>query len=54
MRSIRMFREMGMDETALGVDARNPVGALRLYQSVGYREVSRFAFFNKEIQRRKS
>jgi ribosomal protein S18 acetylase RimI-like enzyme len=47
--SIHMFREMGMEETALGVDVRNPFGALRLYQSVGYREVSRFTFFNKEM-----
>jgi len=34
--SIRMFREMGMEETALGVDADNPNGALQLYKSMGY------------------
>ncbi len=34
--SIQMFIEMGMEETALGVDVDNPNGALRLYESVGY------------------
>ncbi|MBI3158957.1 MAG: GNAT family N-acetyltransferase [Chloroflexi bacterium] len=34
--SMKMFREMGMTETALGVDAQNPNGALQLYESVGY------------------
>jgi mycothiol synthase len=47
--SIRMFRDMGMEETALGVDSQNPSGALGLYESVGYREVRRHTFFNKAI-----
>ncbi|NSW50993.1 MAG: GNAT family N-acetyltransferase [Anaerolineae bacterium] len=34
--SIRMFRDMGMEETALGVDSENPNGALKLYESMGY------------------
>jgi GNAT superfamily N-acetyltransferase len=34
--SIRMFRDMGMEETHLGVDADNTSGALRLYQNMGY------------------
>ena len=37
--SIRMFKDMGMEETALGVDVENPNGALKLYTSLGYREV---------------
>ena len=36
--SIRMFKDMGMTETALGVDADNPSGALKLYTSLGYEE----------------
>ena len=48
--SIRMFRDMGMEETALGVDSQNPSGALGLYESVGYREVRRHTFFNKAIE----
>jgi len=50
VQSIRMFREMGMEETALGVDTQNPSGALRLYESVGYREVKRHTFFNKAME----
>jgi GNAT superfamily N-acetyltransferase len=48
--SIRMFREMGMQETALGVDTRNPSGALGLYESVGYQAVQRHTFFNKRME----
>lgn len=36
VQSIEMFRQMGMDETALGVDVENPNGALKLYEGVGY------------------
>ena len=32
VQSIQMFAEMGMQETALGVDVQNPHGALRLYE----------------------
>jgi mycothiol synthase len=39
--SMRMFRDMGMTETALGVHTDNPTGAFRLYESLGYRVVSR-------------
>jgi mycothiol synthase len=49
VQSICMFREMGMEETALGVDTQNPSGALRLYESLGYCEVKRHTFFNKEM-----
>lgn len=34
--SIKMFRDMGMEETALGVDAENPNHALTLYEGIGY------------------
>jgi ribosomal protein S18 acetylase RimI-like enzyme len=37
-RSIKMFQEMGMEETCLGVDTENPNGAKQLYESVGYVE----------------
>ena len=50
VQSIRMFREMGMEETALGVDTQNPSGALRLYEGVGYREVRRHTFFDKVME----
>lgn len=35
-RSIQMHRDLGMTETALGVDAENPNGARQLYESMGY------------------
>ena len=39
VQSIQMFEQMGMDETALGVDTQNPHGALNLYERGGYREI---------------
>jgi mycothiol synthase len=50
VQSILMFREMGMAETALGVDTENPSGALALYESVGYRPARRHTFYGKVIQ----
>lgn len=35
--SMRRFAADGMDAAALGVDVQNPSGALRLYESLGYR-----------------
>jgi mycothiol synthase len=36
--SVKMFQDMGFEETSLGVDTENPNGALQLYESVGYKE----------------
>jgi len=36
VQSMQELRELGMKETALGVDTQNPTGALRLYLGVGY------------------
>jgi ribosomal protein S18 acetylase RimI-like enzyme len=30
------LRERGFDQAALGVDAENPTGALRLYERLGF------------------
>lgn len=49
VQSMRMFKEMGMTETALGVDAENLSGALRLYQSLGYRKVKMGITFRKPM-----
>ena len=48
-RSIRMFQEMEYDETALGVDVKNPSGALHLYESVGYTVVKGSATYRKPM-----
>jgi ribosomal protein S18 acetylase RimI-like enzyme len=48
-RSVKMFQEMDMEETALGVDVQNPNGALNLYESVGYKEIKRITIFRKKL-----
>jgi mycothiol synthase len=40
-RALRALRDRGMIEAALGVDAQNETGALRLYEKMGFREASR-------------
>jgi ribosomal protein S18 acetylase RimI-like enzyme len=50
VQSMQMFKDMGMEETALGVDTENLSGALRLYQGVGYREVQRFITYRKVLE----
>jgi mycothiol synthase len=49
VQSMQMFKELGMTETALGVDAENLSGALNLYQSVGYQEDNRGITFRKPL-----
>ena len=39
--ALRALRDRGMTEAALGVDAQNETGALRLYESMGFRAVFR-------------
>lgn len=47
--TIDALRERGMTEAALGVDAENPSGALRLYESVGFRPESHAITFRKPV-----
>jgi mycothiol synthase len=49
-RSMRMFRELGMTETAHGVAADNPSGALQLYTDLGYRVHKEFITFRREME----
>ena len=49
VQSIRMFQEMGMEETSLGVFVDNPSGALRLYESVGYETLHRYMAYRKSL-----
>jgi mycothiol synthase len=48
-RSMRLLQEQDMTEAGLGVDAQNPNGALRLYESLGYRETMRFMTYEKPL-----
>lgn len=47
--TFKVLRERGMTEGALGVDAQNPTGALRVYESVGFRPVSQSTTYRKPI-----
>lgn len=50
VKSIEMFRDMGFDDTALGVDTENPNGALELYQSVGYETDKTWISYRKPLK----
>ena len=50
VQSMKMFKEMGMTETALGVDAENTSGALRVYESCGYRQVKKSIIYRKPLE----
>jgi GNAT superfamily N-acetyltransferase len=47
--SMRMFKEMGMTETAHGVDAQNISGALNLYKKLGYKVVKQYTTYRKPM-----
>ena len=48
-RSLRLLQAQGMTEAGLGVDAQNPNGALRLYESLGFRQTMRFMTYEKPL-----
>jgi len=48
-RSLQMFKDMGMDHAALGVDTQNATGALDLYKSVGFRVEKSYTVYRKEF-----
>jgi GNAT superfamily N-acetyltransferase len=47
--SLRQQRDLGMTESALGVDAENETGALRVYEDCGFRVARRSAWFRKAL-----
>lgn len=47
--SFARFSERGVGRVALGVDARNATGAVRLYERVGMRVVRRFDTYEREL-----
>ncbi len=50
VQSMKMFKEMGMTETALSVDSQNISGATRLYEGVGYRKVKQQIVYRKPME----
>ena len=49
VRSLALLRDRGMTEVVLGVDTENPTGALRLYESVGFRPIQQGAVWRKPL-----
>jgi mycothiol synthase len=49
--SLRRLREAGMTEAMLGVDAENPMGALGLYQGLGFEVYQRASAFGRHLER---
>ena len=47
--SLRILAEHGMTEATLDVDTENPSGALRLYESLGFKPYSEFIFYRKPL-----
>jgi ribosomal protein S18 acetylase RimI-like enzyme len=48
--SLRMFKDMGMTEAVLGADADNLTGAVRVYESCGFRVTKSFAMYRKPVE----
>jgi ribosomal protein S18 acetylase RimI-like enzyme len=46
---MRWLKAQGMDTATLGVDAENPSGALRLYESVGFTVRHKTAMYRKAV-----
>ena len=49
VRSMHMHKTKGMTEVALGVDTNNPTGALKLYQSLGYKKERGWTIYRKPL-----
>ena len=49
-RSLLMFRDMGMTEAALGVDAENTSGALRVYKGCGFVVTKQATTYRKALE----
>jgi mycothiol synthase len=48
-RSLVMHKDLGMNEAALSVDSQNATGALQLYESMGFRMVTRTPTYRKPL-----
>ena len=49
VRALRDLRRQGLAQAALGVDAENPTGALRLYESLGFRRLRTGVSYRKPL-----
>ncbi|MDB9527230.1 GNAT family N-acetyltransferase [Oscillatoria sp. CS-180] len=49
--SLRRLQLVGMELATIGVDAQNPLGALKLYESVGFEREHSSTVFQKQVDR---
>jgi ribosomal protein S18 acetylase RimI-like enzyme len=49
LHAFREFRRRGLERASLGVDAENPTGATRLYESVGMHVEAEFVTFERQL-----
>lgn len=49
LRSLEMFKKMGMNEAMLGVDTQNPNGAFDLYEKCGFKSVIKSIIYEKSL-----
>jgi mycothiol synthase len=47
--SLNVLKAQGVDDAALTVDTENPSGALRLYEKMGFRTMTRYASYRKPL-----
>jgi ribosomal protein S18 acetylase RimI-like enzyme len=50
LESMHKLKAAGIDTAVLGVDAENPTGALRLYESVGFYKVNTGVTYQKDLE----
>ncbi len=48
-RSLKLLKEKGLEYATLDMESENPSGALRLYESLGYRKDKEFIFYRKPL-----
>jgi ribosomal protein S18 acetylase RimI-like enzyme len=50
LESLQMWKDMGFEHAALGVDTQNPSGALKLYEDAGYQVDERWIVYRKPME----
>ncbi len=48
--SLRLLKDLGLEQAALGADAKNLTGAVHLYEALGFRRVRTAASYRKPIE----
>ncbi|HJX04931.1 MAG TPA: GNAT family N-acetyltransferase, partial [Thermoplasmata archaeon] len=48
-RSLRVLKDIGMEEATLGTEVENPHDAMRIYEGMGFRLVKQFTWYQKPV-----